>query len=189
MARAGFPQDARAKTNAAARKAGAAQDEETENARGTRNAGAARSETTRCWTWIARSSVLVVFLLNVSCAIAFIVQPMGSAAAYGLSATEENGALVTGLGVAFLMWNATYPLVILNPVRHQTLYGVVLAQQLTGLIGESLILLRLCESGLADGLMAHGIIRFIAFDGGGLVLMLAAFLLLRRALAMESQSR
>ncbi len=153
------------------------------------NVEAASAATLTRVAWIARVAVLIVFLLNVSCALIFIAQPLQSAAAYGLAATEENGALVAGLGVAFLMWNVTYPLVILNPARHQSLFAVVLAQQLTGLLGESFILWRLCSAGLANGLMAHGIIRFIVFDGGGLVLMLVAFLLLRHALKAARQER
>ena len=50
-----------------------------------------------------------------------------------------------------------------------------------GLVGESCILAQLVGAGLGSGLMAAGIVRFVAFDAGGLVVMLVAFILLVRA--------
>ena len=118
----------------------------------------------------------IVFFLNVMCAVQFIVWPDTYAASYGLPPTPESAAMVAGLGVAFLMWNVTYPAVIASPLRFRVLFIVVLVQQLVGLVGESGILLQLAGAGLADGPMAHGILRFIVFDAGGLILMLAAFI-------------
>lgn len=135
----------------------------------------------RAAAWIARAAVFIVFFLNVMCAVQFILEPIGYATAYGLPATEESGAMVAGLGVAFLMWNTTYPAVIFNPRKFRSLYVVVLFQQLIGLIGESCILAHLVGAGLGGGLMAAGILRFVAFDAGGLVLMLVAFIALVRA--------
>ena len=83
-----------------------------------------------------------------------------------------GAAAVRGLGVAFLMWNATYPAVIANPRRFRALYAVVLVQQAVGLAGESWILLSLPAGHAA---LAASIVRFIAFDAVGLVLMAAAF--------------
>ena len=131
--------------------------------------------------WIARFAVLVVFILNVMCAVQFIMEPTRYAAAYGLPATAEAGAMVAGLGVAFLMWNATYPAVIINPRRFHALFVVVLIQQAIGLVGESCILAQLIGAGLGNGLMTAGIMRFVAFDAAGLVIMLAAFVVLTRA--------
>lgn len=130
--------------------------------------------------WCARAAVGLVFALNVSCALQFIIWPDSSALAYGLPPTPESAAMAAGMGVAFLMWNVTYPAVIANPLRFKVLYVVVLAQQLVGLLGESLIWWRLVAAGLESGLMAQGIMRFIAFDAAGLVLMLLAFLVLHR---------
>jgi agmatinase len=47
-----------------------------------------------------------------------------------------------------------------------------------GLVGESCILAHLVEIGLGGSAMAAGIIRFVAFDAGGLILMLVAFIVL-----------
>ena len=134
----------------------------------------------RTAAWLARVAVFIVFFLNVMCAVQFILEPIGYATAYGLPATEESGAMVAGLGVAFLMWNATYPAVIISPRRFRALYVVVLFQQLIGLVGESCILAHLVGAGLGSSLMAAGIMRFVVFDAGGLVLMLVAFIVLLR---------
>lgn len=119
----------------------------------------------------ARIAVAIVFALNVQCALQFVLWPDAFAGAYELSRVAGEAA-VRGLGVAFLMWNATYPAVIASPQRFQALYAVVLAQQTIGLVGETAILL-----GLPAGhdVLAASILRFIAFDAGGLVLMAAAF--------------
>ncbi|MDO4400605.1 MAG: hypothetical protein Q4D27_06620 [Coriobacteriia bacterium] len=140
-------------------------------------------------SWIARLAVLIVFALNVTCAIQFILYPVESAAAYGLPRTQEAGAMAAGLGVAFLMWNVTYPAVIVSPSRFRALYVVVLFQQLVGLVGESFILWRLYGTGLGSGLMAAGITRFIIFDAAGLVLMLVAFIVLAAAMRRQRQTQ
>lgn len=124
----------------------------------------------------ARIAVALVFALNVQCALQFVLWPGAFAGAYELSGVAGEAA-VRGLGVAFLMWNATYPAVIASPRRFRTLYVVVLAQQAIGLVGETAILL-----GLPGGheVLAASILRFIAFDAAGLVLMAAAFAWLRK---------
>lgn len=119
----------------------------------------------------ARIAVAIVFAWNVQSALQFVLRPDAFAGAYELSGVAGEAA-VRGLGVAFLMWNATYPAVIASPRRFQALYAVVLVQQAIGLVGETAILL-----GLPAGheVLATSILRFIAFDAGGLALMAAAF--------------
>lgn len=48
-----------------------------------------------------------------------------------------GAAAVQGLGIAFLMWNATYPAVIASPLRFRAVAVIVLVQQAIGLAGES----------------------------------------------------
>lgn len=119
----------------------------------------------------ARVAVALVFALNVQCAVSFVLWPGAYAGGFELEGVP-GAAAVRGLGVAFLMWNATYPAVIANPRRFRALYAVVLAQQAVGLAGESWILLSLSAGHAA---LAASIVRFIAFDAAGLVLMAAAF--------------
>lgn len=128
--------------------------------------------------WTARIAVAAVFAVNVQCAVQFIVWPDAFAPSYELSGVAGNIA-VQGLGVAFLMWNATYPLVIIDPVKYRTLFFVVLVQQIIGLVGESAILAMIPEG---HALLASSIARFVAFDGAGFVAMALALAALTRSL-------
>ncbi len=121
---------------------------------------------------LVRIAFAVVFAVNVQCAVSFVLWPGAYAPAYELSGTAGEAA-VQGLGIAFLMWNATYPAVIVDPRRFRALGVVVLAQQVIGLAGESWMLLSLPDG---HAPLAESIGRFIAFDGFGLVLMATAFI-------------
>ena len=120
--------------------------------------------------WVVRIAFFVVFSWNVICALQFIFVPEVFVSSYQLSGTEGAVAL-RGLGVAFLMWNATYPAFIWCPSRFSALGVVIIIQQIIGLIGETIILLSL-PGGYT--LLADSILRFIIFDGAGLVLMLVS---------------
>ena len=124
-------------------------------------------------TWISRVLVATVFFVNVQCAIQFLIWPGAYTAAYQVEGASAE-VMVRTVGICFLMWNATYPPVIAHPTRYRVLFGVVIAQQLIGLIGESALLLTI-EPGLE--VLASSIVRFIAFDAAGLVLLGIAFAL------------
>ena len=134
-------------------------------------------------TWVVRLCFAFVFVVNVQCALGFALAPEAYMGAYELGGVPGRVA-TQGIGIAFLMWNCTYPLVIWRPERHRALASVVLAQQVVGLVGESLI-----RATLAAGhdLLASSIDLFIAFDAIGLVLMAASwdifFLLEKRTCA------
>lgn len=125
-------------------------------------------------TWLARIALIIVFIVNVQCAVGFIVNPAAFAGAYEQSGVAGNAAM-QGMGVVFLMWNATYPMAIVNPDRYSTVFGIVLAQQIVGLIGENAIL-----AGLPAGheALANSIQAFINFDAFGLIIMGATFIAL-----------
>ncbi len=127
-------------------------------------------------TWFARGAVGLVFAINLSCALAFITYPENYAAGFELSGVP-GVVVVRAFGILFLMWNATYPPVIHQPGRQLTLFQVILAQQVIGLAGESWMLFELPPGHLA--LQQTGL-RFIFFDGLGLLLMAAAYAVLRR---------
>src|SRR5262245_29039461 len=93
-------------------------------------------------TWVARAIVAGVFAVNLSCAISFILQPEQYASAFEIGGLPGY-TMVRALGILFLMWNATYPPVIVDPRSHRTLFAVVLAQQLIGLAGETWLWLAL----------------------------------------------
>ena len=125
--------------------------------------------------WIARVLVAIVFFINVQCALQFVIWPDAYVGAYQLEGASAE-AIVRSFGICFLMWNATYPPVIARPTRYRVLFGVMIAQQVIGLVGESLLYTTL---GPALPILASSVMRFIIFDGAGLVLLAIAFALTR----------
>ncbi len=122
----------------------------------------------------ARLAVGVVFAWNVLCAIEFILRPDLYVPGFELSGAIGR-AVVQAFGILFLMWNATYPPVIAQPLRQRTLFLVILAQQAIGLLGESWLLLQMP---LEHAVIRSSVLRFILFDGAGLLLMGLSFWLL-----------
>jgi hypothetical protein len=112
-----------------------------------------------------------------SAAIPYVVQPADYAATYELTGVPGQVA-VRGFGILFLMWAVPFVPAIWHPARNHIAFGCVLAMQVIGLVGESLMLVGLPAG--HDVLRATGS-RFIAFDGMGLVLLLIAYSLSRIA--------
>ena len=98
--------------------------------------------------WAVRLCFAFVFAANVQCALGFALMPEAYMGAYELAGASGRVA-TQGIGVAFLMWNCTYPLVIWQPWRHRVPAG--------------------------HDLLACSIDLFITFDAVGLVLMGASF--------------
>jgi len=121
--------------------------------------------------WFARAAVGSVWAVNLNAALSFLAHPDQYAAGFELSGVVGQ-AVVQAFGILFLMWNATYPLVILQPWAHRVLFRIVLIQQAIGVAGETWIWL-----GLPPGHppLWETSLRFIAFDGIGLLVMAAAF--------------
>ena len=117
-----------------------------------------------------------MFFINVQCALQFVLWPEAYTAAYQLQGASAC-VIVQSFGICFLMWNATYPPVIVRPDRYRVLFGVVLAQQTIGLVGESMLFV-----GLGPGLeqLSASVMRFIMFDAAGLVALAVAFALAHR---------
>ncbi len=126
---------------------------------------------------LARVMLLMVLVSNLSAAIPYVVRPADYAAAFELSGVPGQVA-VRGFGLLFLMWAVPFVPAILHPVRHRVALACVLAMQVIGLVGESLMLIGLPAG--HDALRATGL-RFIAFDGAGLILLLLAYRLSRMA--------
>lgn len=120
---------------------------------------------------------LAVFVSNMICIVAFIAAPSDYVNSYELKAATGGIAAIEGFGVAFAMWNTTYPFFIVNPRRNKTLGLVIIVQQVVGLAGELYI-----RAGLPATctVLADSIMRFVWFDAGGLVLLIAGYLILRR---------
>ena len=121
--------------------------------------------------WFARAALLAVLIANMSAAIPYVVQPADYAAAYELTGVPGE-VVVRGFGILYLMWAAPFIPAIWHPARNRVTFAAVLAMQAIGWAGESLML-----AGLPAGhavLRATGL-RFIAFDGAGLVILLIAY--------------
>lgn len=125
--------------------------------------------------WIARLLTAAVFAMNVQCALAFMLGPAAYVASFELSGAAGS-YFIQAMGVLFLMWNATIPPVILRPARYRLLFGVVIAQQVIGLAGESWLLFTLPAS---HAILASTASRFIFFDTLGLIALVAAFVISR----------
>lgn len=121
--------------------------------------------------WFARAALGAVFLMNIAAAMAFLARPEEFTGSFELSGLPGQVA-VRGFGLLFLMWNATYPLVILRPIRHPTLFLIILIQQALGVLGEAWIWLRLP---LGHAALRETGLRFLLFDGAGLLIMGAAY--------------
>jgi len=121
--------------------------------------------------WSARVVVGAVFAANLQAAVVLLMQPDRHAAAFELGG-EAGAAMIRGLGVLFLMWNATYPPVILRPHAHRGLFAIILAQQGIGIAGEAWIWASLSPAHAP--LRATGL-RFLTLDGLGLLAMAGAF--------------
>lgn len=125
----------------------------------------------RVGVWVVRAAFTLAFFINIQCVLSFLLHPDAFAPAYELSGIPGRVA-IQGLGIAFLMWNATYPAFIVNPRRFCALGAVILAQQVIGLAGEIAIRMSLP---FGHTVLAASINRFIAFDAFNLLIMAIAF--------------
>jgi hypothetical protein len=87
---------------------------------------------------LARTMIAVVLLVNVWCALAFLIKPGDYAGGFELSGALGE-AMLRGLGVLFLMWNVPYAVALWHPILHRVSLLEALAMQAIGLVGESFI--------------------------------------------------
>ncbi len=125
--------------------------------------------------WISRLLIGLVTAWNLQAAFAFIFTPGRFVSAYELSGIPGEAA-IRGVGVLFLMWNVPYLFALKDPVRYRLALTLSLLMQLTGLIGETYIYFTLPAGHVVLG---GSILRFIAFDGMGMMLLGFAWLLVR----------
>ena len=134
---------------------------------------------------LARLAIALVVVWNIQCAIAFLFWPDRFTAGFELSGAP-GGAAVRGVGLLFLMWNVPYAVALIHPVRHRISLYEATAMQAIGLLGETLILISLPFS---NSIIQASLMRFIAFDGAGLVLLLLAIWFVRHATLPGSTDR
>jgi hypothetical protein len=126
--------------------------------------------------WIARGLIAPVVFFNLECSFAFLIYPELYAPSFNL--VDPTGIhMVQGFGLLFLMWNIPYIFALVDPIKHNTSLKEAVIMQAIGVIGESILL----QSVKAEYLALHAsVIRFIIFDGAGLVLLLIAFWISQR---------
>lgn len=119
---------------------------------------------------IARVLIGIVFLLNVQCALVFLIWPENYAGSFELTGVPGE-AMLRGLGVLFLMWNVPYAVALWNPIRYRLALWIAIAMQTIGLVGEILIALSLPFENIG---IRSAISRFVVFDAAGLILLSVA---------------
>jgi hypothetical protein len=72
------------------------------------------------------------------------------------------------------MWNVPYVVALWHPIRYRLALVLALIMQFIGLAGEIFILSNLS---LDHAILRASILRFIAFDAAGLILLLIAYVL------------
>jgi hypothetical protein len=132
--------------------------------------------------WLARLLIGIVTAWNLQAAFVFIFLPSGFVNAYELSGMTGEAA-IRGFGILFLMWNVPYLFALKDPIRYQLALTFALLMQSIGLMGESYIL-----STLTGGhvLLRDSILRFIIFDGVGLLLLAIAWAMIQYKKSSES---
>ncbi len=126
--------------------------------------------------WLARALIFTVIAWNLQAAFVFLFSPEAFAPGFELSGIP-GAAAMRGIAVLFLMWNVPYLVACWHPQKHSLALKEALAMQSIGLLGESWIYFSLSAE---HALMQGSILRFIAFDGGGLALLVIAFVLARQ---------
>ncbi len=120
--------------------------------------------------WAARLCVGAVLFANVQCAVAFWLSPDNYAPMFELAGAAGEAA-IRGIAVLFLMWNVPYGVALWHPRRYRLALWQAVAMQALGVAGETLIWWQLPA---AHEVLRGSLIRFIVFDGGGLVALCVA---------------
>ncbi|MBM3124516.1 MAG: hypothetical protein FJZ87_05505 [Chloroflexi bacterium] len=123
--------------------------------------------------WISRLLIGIVTAWNLQAAAAFILYPSAFTFAFELSGVAGQAA-VRGFGVLVLMWNVPYLAALWNPERYRLALVLSLLMQFIGLVGESCMLFTLPGG---HAVLGDSILRFIVFDGIGLVLLAIAWVM------------
>jgi hypothetical protein len=126
--------------------------------------------------WLGRLLIGAVVFANLQCALAFIINPSAYLQAYELNGIPGLNA-IQGFGILFVMWNVPYLVAIVHPDKHRLSLLQAVAMQAIGLCGESYLFFKL-PGGYPQ--LAASILRFMVFDGIGLLVLLIALLLTRR---------
>ncbi len=127
---------------------------------------------------LPRVLIFLVLAMNLQCGLTYILDPLPYVAPFELSG-EPGRAAVVGIGILFIMWQVPYVFALVHPLRNRRSLLEAVLMQAIGLLGESLLLRSIP---LGHSALRASILRFIIFDAGGLLLLLAAAALIFRLL-------
>jgi hypothetical protein len=88
-----------------------------------------------------------------------------------------GSAVIQGMGLLFLMWNIPYLFALVNPVKYFVSLIEAIIMQGIGVVGETILFLVLKGE---HPLIKASVLRFMIFDGAGLILLFFALLLVLR---------
>ncbi len=125
---------------------------------------------------LARILIGIVTFFNLQCAAVFLISPARYAPAFEVSGVPGS-SFVSALGILFLMWNVPYLFALSHPVTHRTSLIQAVIMQAIGLVGETILYL---NTPAVYATLRQSTLRFIMFDGVGLLFLLSAFLIIRR---------
>jgi hypothetical protein len=124
--------------------------------------------------WIGQILIGIVVFFNLDSAFSFIFWP--DLYSPGFEITGIPGRAVTqGMGILFLMWNVPYIFALVKPTRYFISLVEAVLMQAIGVFGETLLLVNLPGR---HPMITATAMRFILFDGGGLVLLVIALLII-----------
>jgi hypothetical protein len=126
--------------------------------------------------WAARLLIAIVVAWNLECALIFLISPGLYAPGFELAGIPGEAA-VRGTAVLFVMWNIPYVVALWQPHRHRISLWEALIMQVTGLLGESLILRSIPAGHM---MLQSSLVRFIGFDAAGVLLLIGAVVLARK---------
>ena len=123
--------------------------------------------------WATRLLIAVVTAWNLECALVFLLNPGAFAPGFELGGIPGQAA-IQGFAVFFVMWNIPYLVALWQPRLRRVSLWEALAMQAVGVIGESLILWSIPGG---HAVLHASLLRFIAFDGAGVILLIGALAL------------
>lgn len=124
---------------------------------------------------IARMLIGLVLFFNLQAAVFFIMDPGSYTTSFELSGIAGEKA-VQGVGILFLMWNVPYVFAIIDPARNRISLISAVIMQAIGLTGEWILFMTLPQG---HAVLSGSILRFITFDGMGLIALIIAWLITR----------
>jgi hypothetical protein len=125
--------------------------------------------------WVARMLIAVPLFWNLQAALLFMLHPQVYVPAFQLEGVPGRAAIV-GYGILFLMWQVPYIFALLHPVRFKISLWQALIMQTIGVVGESILLSTIPGE---YTLLRVSILRFIIFDGAGVLVFLVALTLIK----------